>query len=206
MGIPRRRLQSGLAAAIPTSAKGMAASDQNPSSAPPAPGRSLCLPAGALLERLTEEINRAGRHDTPLSCLIVTIGNLDELSREHGSELSEQTFVYVAKALSDQMRGFDRIGQPSDGELLLILPGADGPRGEIVARRVLERLRTIKVEADGTRQPLRISVGLAPWSDEDAEELLELARSAARRGSGAEVLSGLSNPSPPVLGRPRRPA
>lgn len=206
MGILRRRLKPGPATAVPTSAKGMAASDQNPSSAPSAPGRGLCLPAGALLERLAEEINRAGRHGTPLSCLIVTIGNLEELSREHGSELSEQTFVYVAKALSDQMRGFDRIGQPSDGELLLILPGADGPRGEIVARRVLERLRTIKVEADGTRQPLRISVGLAPWSDEDAEELLELARSAARRGSGAEVLSGLSNPSPPVLGRPRRPA
>ncbi|HWF33623.1 MAG TPA: diguanylate cyclase, partial [Solirubrobacteraceae bacterium] len=159
-----------------------------------------------LLERLAEEINRAGRHGTPLSCLIVTIGNLDELSREHGSELSEQTFAYVAKALADQVRGFDRIGQPSDGELLVILPGADGPRGEIVAKRVLERLRTIKVEADGTRRPLRISVGLAPWSDEDAEELLELARAAARRGSGSEVLSGLSNPSPPVLGRPRRPA
>jgi diguanylate cyclase (GGDEF)-like protein len=191
---------------IPTSAKGMAASDQNPSSAPSAPGGGLCLPADALIERLAEEINRAGRHGTPLSCLIVTIGNLDELSREHGSELSEQTFVYVAKALADQMRGFDRIGQPSEDELLVILPGADGPRGEIVARRVLERLRTIKVEVDGTRQPLRISVGLAPWSDEDAEELLDLARDAARRGGGSEALSALSNPSPPVLGRPRRPA
>lgn len=206
MGIPRPSLQSGLTAEIPTSAQGMAASDQNPSTAASAPGRGLCLPTEALLERLAEEINRAGRHGTSLSCLIVTIGNLDELSREHGSELSEQTFVYVAKALADQVRGFDRIGQPSDGELLVILPGADGPRGEIVARRVLERLRTIKVEADGTRQPLRISVGLAPWSDEDAEELIELARAAARRGSGAEALSALSNPSPPVLGRPRRPA
>jgi two-component system, cell cycle response regulator len=184
----------------------MAASDQNPSAAPSAPGRSLCLPADALRERLGEEINRAGRHGTPLSCLLVTIGNLEELSREHGPELSEQTFAYVARALAEQMRGFDRIGQLSDGELLLILPGADGPRGEIVARRVLERMRTIKVEADGTRQPLRISVGLAAWADEDAGELLELARAAALRGNGAEALSGLSNPSPPVLGRPDRPA
>jgi diguanylate cyclase (GGDEF)-like protein len=184
----------------------MAASDQNPSTAPSAPGRSLCLPADALRERLGEEINRAGRHGTPLSCLLVTIGNLEELSREHGPELSEQTFAYVARALAEQMRGFDRIGQLSDGELLLILPGADGPRGEIVARRVLERMRTIKVEADGTRQPLRISVGLAAWADEDTGELLELARAAALRGNGAETLSALSNPSPPVLGRPDRPA
>jgi len=191
---------------IPTSAKGMAASDQNPSPAAPVPGRDLCLPAEALRERLAEEINRAGRHGTPLCCLLVTIGNLEELSREHGAELSEQTFVYVAKALADQVRDFDRIGQPSNGELLVILPGADGPRGEIVARRVLERLRTIKVEADGARRPLRISVGLAAWNDEDADELLEQARVAALRGNGTEALSGLSNPSPPVLGRPQRPA
>ena len=194
------------ATGIPTSAQGMAASDNNPSSAAPAPGRRLCLPAEALRERLGEEINRAGRHGTPLSCLLVTIGNLEELSREHGSELSEQTFAYVARALAEQMRGFDRIGQPGDGELLVILPGADGPRGEIVARRVLERMRTIKVEADGARQPLRISVGLAAWADGDVGELLELARAAALRGNGAEALSGLSNPSPPVLGRPNRPA
>jgi diguanylate cyclase len=184
----------------------MAASDQNPSPATPDPGRPLCLPAEALRERLAEEINRAGRHETPLCCLLVTIGNLEELAREHGSELSEQTFAYVARALADQMRDFDRIGQPSEQELLMILPGADGTRGEIVARRVLERLRTIKVEADGARRPLRISVGLAAWAGEDAEELLEQARAAALRGNGAEALSGLSNPSPPVLGRPQRPA
>jgi two-component system cell cycle response regulator len=185
----------------------MAASDQNPNPAAPAPGRGLCLPAEELHERLGEEINRAGRHGTPLSCLLVTIGNLEELSREHGAELSAQTFSYVARALADQVRGFDRIGQPEEDELLVILPGADGPRGEIVARRVLERLRTIKVETEGTRQPLRISVGLAAWEeDQEPEELLEQARAAARRGNGVEALSGLSNPSPPVLGRPRRPA
>ncbi len=89
----------------------------------------------------------------------------------------------------------------------LILPGADGPRGEIVARRVLERLRTIKVEAEGARRPLRISVGLAAWHDDvGAEELLEQARLAARRGNSADSAPGLAGSSPPVLGRPRGPA
>jgi diguanylate cyclase (GGDEF)-like protein len=160
-----------------------------------------------LRERLVEEINRAGRHGTPLSCLLVMIGNLEELAREHGGELSEQTLAYVASALASQVRGFDRIGRPSDGELLLVLPGADGPRGEIVARRVLERLRTIKVESDGVRRPLRISVGLAAWEDGlGADELLQRARAAARRGNGTDGPSTLASSSPPVLGRPHRPA
>ncbi len=185
----------------------MAASENNPSTRAPSPGAIRCLSAQALQLRLQEEINRAGRHGTPLSCLLVTIGNLEELAREHGSELSEQTLAYAGKALAAQVRGFDRIGRPSEGELLLILPGADGPRGEMVARRVLERLRTVKVEADGARRPLRVSVGLAAWQEElGAEDLLAQARSAARRGNGADVSSTLPGSSPPVLGRPPRPA
>jgi diguanylate cyclase (GGDEF)-like protein len=184
----------------------MAASDNNPSTHPPSE-RVHCLSASELQERLGEEIKRAERHHTPLSCLLVTIGNLEELAREHGDQLSEETLAYVARVLAAQVRGFDRVGRPGDDELLLILPGADGPRGEIVARRVLERLHTIKVEADGTRRPLRISVGLAAWQASlSADELLEQARLAAVLGNGAETASGLPSSSPPVLGRPGGPA
>jgi diguanylate cyclase (GGDEF)-like protein len=185
----------------------MAASDRNPSSDRPLTGRVGCLSAEALQHRLEEEINRAGRHGTALSCLLVIIGNLDELAREHGTELSEQTLAYAAGALASQVRGFDRVGQPSERELLLVLPGADSPRGEIVARRVLERLRTIKVESDGVRRPLRVSVGLAAWEDSiGSEELLNRARAAAARGNAAESASGLASSSPPALGRPHGPA
>jgi diguanylate cyclase (GGDEF)-like protein len=184
----------------------MAASDNNPTPAPPAE-RAICMSAECLQERLVEEINRAERHGTELSCLLVRIGNLEELAREHGEELSRETLDYVARTLAAQVRGFDRVGTPSEGELLLILPGADGPRGEIVARRALERLRTIKVEVEGARRPLRISVGLAAWHEGlGAEELLEQARLAARRGNGVEPGPGLPGSSPPVLGRPHGPA
>jgi len=111
----------------------------------------------------------------------------------------------VARALGSQVRDFDRIGAPSDGELLLLLPGADGPRGEVVARRALQRLRTIKLELDGERRPLSVSVGLAAWrADLSGPELLELARGAARRSDAAGP--GLASLSPPALGRPDRPA
>jgi diguanylate cyclase (GGDEF)-like protein len=154
------------------------------------PARSVvCLSAGALEERLEEEINRAGRYGTPLSCLVVVIENLGELTKEHGSELSEQTLVYVGEALRRELRRFDRVGRPSEGELAVLLPGADGPRGEIVARRALERLRAIKVEADGERRPLRVSVGLAAWrEDVDGEELMAQTRAAARRGHDLETV------------------
>ena len=180
----------------------MAASDHDPISHHSSPTEVECLSAEALSGRMQEEISRAGRHGTPLACLLVTIGNLEELSREHGGDLPERTLAYVGRALRSQLRDFDRIGRPSDHELLVLLPGADGPRGEIVARRVLDRLRTIKIEAAGERRPLRISVGLAAWREGlSVSDLLAETRAAARRGFAAEPASNAIS-SPPALGRP----
>jgi diguanylate cyclase (GGDEF)-like protein len=186
----------------------MAASDfedndeRTPAERPGARGRAALLSGPATLERLEEEVNRAARVGTPLSCLLVTVGNLRELAREHGEELAEQTLTYIGQALAPQLRNFDRVGRPSELELLVMLPGADGPRGEVVARRALARLRTIKVEADGERQSLDISIGLASWrAQEGPDELLERARAASRRPDGSEA-GTLSGASPPALGRP----
>jgi diguanylate cyclase (GGDEF)-like protein len=160
----------------------MNAGDPDPRSSTLPLGRIDCLSAAALAERLEEEINRAGRHGTPLSCLLVAIEDLQELARRHGRELPEQALAYAGPALLRELRRFDRVGRPSDTELLVVLPGADGPRGEIVARRVIDRLRAIKVESEGVRRPLRVSVGLAAWREDlSGEQLLEQTRSAAQR-------------------------
>jgi diguanylate cyclase (GGDEF)-like protein len=184
----------------------MAANDHE-RSAPPAGGVGW-LSAPALSTRLTEEIKRAERHGTELSCLLVMIENLDEMAREHGEELREQTLAYVADALRRELRGFDRVGRPSEKELLLVLPGADGARGEMVARRVLDRLRTIKVEARGARRPLRVAVGLAAWHEGTSyEELLTRMRAASRPRNGEDTSAAAADPAlqghdPPAQSNP----
>ncbi len=211
---------------VHSSATGMAASDPYPRSDRLPPGAVDCLTALALRERLEEEISRAERHGTALSCLLVVIDNLDEIAREHGGELREQALAYVAGALRRELRRFDRIGRSaadspegpdgpgasaSAGDLLMILPGADSPRAEIVARRTLERLRTIKVEAGGTRWPLQVSVGLAAWrADMSAHELLAHARAAvggseAENGSPAHEQATAPSAQPPAPAQARAP-
>jgi diguanylate cyclase (GGDEF)-like protein len=162
----------------------MAANDPNLRPDPVPPGRAY-LSASALRRQLEEEVNRATRHGTHLSCLLLVIDNLAELTRGHGSELLEHTLVYIGQALARSLRNFDRVGRPGGSELAVLLPGADGLRGEVVARRVLRRLETIKLETDGTRRPLRVSVGLAAWRDEfSGEDLLAQSRAAAANGAG----------------------
>ena len=162
----------------------MAASDSTQGFPPAAPGVFDWPGAVELDERLSEEIGRAERHGTQLSCLLVVVDNLEEMAGEHGGELREQTMAYIAGALRRELRRFDRVGMPSDRELLIVLPGADGPRGEMVARRVLDRLRSIKVEARGRREALRISVGLSAWRPESTPRtLIGRARAAAERSA-----------------------
>jgi GGDEF domain-containing protein len=189
----------------------MAAREHHQSTQPHPGGGADYLSFTALQERIDEEIDRARRHDTQLSCLLVRIDRLEDLSEmgqqsEHGSELPAQTLSYVGGALRRELRSFDRIGRLSDSELLIALPGADGPRAEAVGRRVLDRLRAIKVEAEGTRRPLGFSVGLAAWHGRlSGEDLLAQTRAALRVRNGEEpsaaAAQAAAGPAPAV----RRP-
>jgi diguanylate cyclase (GGDEF)-like protein len=138
------------------------------------------LSGSPLRGRLEEEVNRAARHGTALSCLLLDIEDLPALRRAHGELLAERVLAYVELALRRELRRFDRVGRPSEDELLVVLPGADLPRGELVARRMLLRLRSIKLESSGRRRSLEVAVGLAPWrAGMSAGALLGAARVAA---------------------------
>jgi len=158
----------------------MAANDPNARTDPPGREAPGWLGAAALAERLAEEVARAERGLGPLSCLLLVIEDLDSVVERYGEQLAEQALAHLAQALRSELRVFDQVGRPSERELLVLLPGADGPRGEIVARRALQRLRTIKIEVEGRRRALPIAIGLATWTDGVTPlALVEAARSAA---------------------------
>ena len=176
----------------------MAASDfQNSTRAPQGPHE--CLSSAELAARLDEEVNRAGRHRTPLSCLLVRLDDVETLVRTHGEALPTEALAYLGAALGRELRRFDRIGRTDDDELVVVLPGADEPRGEIVARRALGRLHAIKIEVEGQRHPLRISVGIAAWREGlTADQLLAQTRSAAGRGRTPEAPDERPAPEPKI--------
>jgi diguanylate cyclase (GGDEF)-like protein len=150
-------------------------------------GVRAALTPTALSERLEEEISRAERHGTQLSCVLVSVDNLEEMAQEHGSQLFEQTLGYVAAALSTELRRFDRVGRPDEGGVLVVLPGADDTRGEIVARRLLSRLQTIKVESRGSRRPLEVTLAVAAWqADMSGEDLIRRTQQASRTPNGED--------------------
>ena len=144
--------------------------------------RRECLSAVEMVARLDEEVHRAARLGAQLSCLLVSLDETEHLAQNYGEELPAQALAYIAAALIRQLRRFDRVGHAGESELVVILPGADARRAEIVARRALGRLHSVKVEVSGRREALRISVGIAAWREGlAAAELLSQTRIAAQR-------------------------
>jgi len=140
------------------------------------------LSRAALADRLEEEINRATRHSTALCCLLLVLDDLESIERVHGKDISEDLLSYASATLRSEFRRFDRLGDAGEGKFMVLLPGADALRSEIVARRVLSRLRAIKIEVDERRQPMRVSISLVVWrAGQTAVDLLSEARVATAR-------------------------
>ena len=135
----------------------MAANDSHNSTLPPRGPRD-CLPTAELVARLDEEVSRAGRQRTALSCLLVSLLDVEQLAGAHGQELPTQALDYLGAALGRQLRRFDRVGSLREGELLVLLPGADERRGEIVARRALGCTRSRSRSKDSANRCASLSV------------------------------------------------
>jgi GGDEF domain-containing protein len=172
-----------------------------------------------LVERVAEEVARAERQHAPLSCLLVSVDGLDAIARTYGKHLSEQALAYVGLALRREFRRYDRVG-PADAhaasahDYLVVLPGADGAQGEVIARRTLARLRAIKIETHdehraethGERRALSVAVSIATWREGlTAGELIAQARTAAGRGTAEQSSLSSAVSSDPSSSLPSGP-
>lgn len=155
-----------------------------------------------LVERMEEEIARAERQHTALSALLVGIEDLKVIEQAYGKLLSQQAFAYVGLVLRRELRRYDRVGPTEEHDYLVVLPGVNSARGEIVARRALERLRSIKVQEQSRCRTLGVIAGIATWREgQTAQELLAQAKTAAgRRASEPSPVSSSLPVSP--LGSP----
>jgi GGDEF domain-containing protein len=152
-----------------------------------------------LVERIEEEIARAERSHAPLSCLLVGVQDPDAIERAYGKSLATQAIAYLGLTLRSEIRRYDRVGPANAHDHLVVLPGADDTRGEIVARRALTRLRAIKIETQDERETLSLTVGIATWREGlNAHELIARAWTAAGRRTLEQSLASLSLPSGPI--------
>jgi diguanylate cyclase (GGDEF)-like protein len=99
-----------------------------------------CMNHRAMRRRLDEEIGRATRTGTPLSCMLIDLDDFKLVNDRHGHQAGDILLRNVVHALVGEFRAFDRVARYGGDEFVVILPNATLESAAAAASRALERL------------------------------------------------------------------
>jgi len=131
-----------------------------------------CMNHRAMRRRLDEEIGRATRAGSPLSCLLIDLDDFKLVNDRHGHPAGDEVLRGVVQALVGEFRAFDRVARYGGDEFVVILPNADLRSAAAAATRALERLQSVPLLDGGAG--VSASIGVAQWrAPMTTDELLE---------------------------------
>src|SRR5438270_5992006 len=131
----------------------------------------------AMRRRLDEEIDRAARAGSPLSCLLIDLDDFKLVNDRYGHPAGDAVLREVVQALVGEFRAFDRVARYGGDEFVVILPNADQRSAAIAAVRALERLRSVTVL--DSQRGVPASIGVAQWHSPMTTDDLLMACDAA---------------------------
>ncbi len=138
-----------------------------------------------LNERLEQEISRARRYGTSLSCLLFDLDFFKVVNDIYGYEWGDVLLRSIADKLKQLIRKEDILTRYGDEEFLLILPNTSEDNAFLFAerfRREIERMEFIPA-GEEERHPITISGGISTYpcieaSEEDANTIIRYAEHA----------------------------
>ncbi|WP_254952255.1 MULTISPECIES: biofilm regulation diguanylate cyclase SiaD [unclassified Cyanobium] len=141
-----------------------------------------------MAERCLEEDQRASRHGSTYSMIILDVDHFKLINDEYGHATGDLMLVDLVKALSSSLRHYDIIARWGGEEFMALLIDADLSTAEIVAKRMLSNIRDMRVSIDDMELNLTASLGLTEHkSDENydttfrrADKALLMAKNGGR--------------------------
>jgi diguanylate cyclase (GGDEF)-like protein len=123
---------------------------------------------GGLDEALKKEFQRASEEGWPLSVAFVDLDYFKQVNDSYGHMVGDQVLVSVARLLADSVRKTDLVARYGGEEFIVLLPGTGYKGANILATRLVEKLRDQRHTTDNT-QPFRVtaSIGLATHMEGD---------------------------------------
>ncbi len=130
-----------------------------------------------LMPRLSDEMDRARKHVSPLSVLLLDLDHFKEVNDNWGHQAGDDVLAIFADRARDQVRRKDVLVRRGGEEFVLIMPDTGREEAEYVAeriRRVMDDELIALRGGDQIRQS--VSIGVATWDGvEQPAELQERA-------------------------------
>jgi two-component system cell cycle response regulator len=132
----------------------------------------------ALGEKLQREIERAARHGTVLTCVMIDIDQGEAAGGQRDQPTGDRILVQFAELLRREQRTVDVLARYDGEQFVVLLPETGSSGARLFAERILRRVGQTAFGEAGTPIPIGVSLGLATFPDERAghgEALLRLA-------------------------------
>ncbi len=110
--------------------------------------------------------------------LLFDCDHFKAINDTYGHQVGDQVIQGLAESLRRALRAGDRLYRLGGDEFATILASADTERAKQVAERCMEHVLRHDFTADGVKEPVRISVGIASLDAADDEALQRLHRQA----------------------------
>ncbi|MFP4499869.1 MAG: diguanylate cyclase [Candidatus Hydrogenedentota bacterium] len=143
-----------------------------------------------LLERLQEEVAKAHRFDTPVSCVLVDIDEFTPVDDDFGVAPLDDLLVEVAMALRNASRNYDVLARYDSAIFATVLPHSQLEQALAYARKVREELDGITFNDPNFPTQAGVSIGVVTCRNGKADNAEHLFGEAMRNLLRAKSLPG----------------
>jgi len=123
-------------------------------------------------ERMQEELSRARRSRTPVSCLLIDLDNFKQINDTYGHLTGDNMLIETAKILKRNIRREDVLARYGGEEFVILLVGADGDTALSIAERIrkdIEAGLAKKLREEGKEAKITASIGVSEFYTPDEE-------------------------------------
>jgi two-component system cell cycle response regulator len=112
--------------------------------------------------RLNEELARARRDATTLTCLMLDIDHFKRVNDSFGHGAGDEVLKEIASRIESQVRASDVAARYGGEEFVILLPNTDTISGELLAERIRQEIQSVPFNlADRENLTVTVSIGIA---------------------------------------------
>jgi diguanylate cyclase (GGDEF)-like protein len=112
--------------------------------------------------RLKEELARAQRQGTDLTCLLIDLDRFKEINDQHGHLAGDMALREAAQRVDVHLRGSDAAARFGGDEFVVLAPDTTPERAAVLAERIRTAVCDPPLELqDGAKVTLTVSIGIA---------------------------------------------
>ncbi len=133
---------------------------------------------GAILDALSQELDRAHREEYPLAVVMADLDSFKAVNDEFGHVAGDRVLVEVSRRMRNSLRSYDSIGRYGGEEFLFVLPNIGQDQAAKMAERVRLTVCREPFRVEGAEIGVSLSQGVMVWEEPRPVEVDRLIKAA----------------------------